>query len=146
MLWLQFSELTQCCGMYSAENIWLTCFDWCRTNSHSSKVICAHLKWAAFRYVFRNGTLSSLVTACRCRISPVNALFGKIEYENMLYCLLPGETHNSYHIPQGGFWDNRVAINQLGCNLCNDRFQHSNYWHLSVCPCTLHTYSKRYRK
>lgn len=37
--------------------------------------------------------------------------FGKINYRNMLWCLITGE---SYHIAQGGFWGNSVAINQSG--------------------------------
>lgn len=59
MLWLQFSELTQCCGMYSAENIWLTCFlaDPEPYTVPAVKVICANLKQAAFSYVITSGTL-----------------------------------------------------------------------------------------
>lgn len=37
--------------------------------------------------------------------------FEKINYRNMLWCLMTGE---SYHIAQGGFWGNSVTINQPG--------------------------------
>lgn len=94
-------------------------FDWCwatYSTVTTVKAIYACFKWAAFRYTSLEMALFHYLPRPGHSGYDISCEhpFGKIEYRNMLYCLLPGEMCNSYHITQGGFWGNKVAINQLG--------------------------------